>query len=80
MTALRRFRCTSDRIGRHHARFVFEVDAADAQDLAEALHAAVGKHLLSADYEVTVDLDRGVAWIGWGRFGSLQIEELGAGR
>lgn len=66
------------RVGRHHG-----VDAlwiADtgqgAQELAEQIHREVRRFLVSADYDVIVDLDRdgtGKGTIGLGRYGTFSI-------
>lgn len=75
---LRRFRCTTDRIGRTHRQVTLTLTAADADDLAEQLYRACRPHLRSSDPDVTVDLTAGKAWILGGRAGTFTIEELHA--
>lgn len=75
-TPLRRFRCTTDRIGRTRSNLTFWIGATDADDLAEQLHTVCRRYLFSPSFDVDVDLDAGKAWVGWGRSAVFTIEEL----
>lgn len=60
------YRVTFKRIGRNHAVPDLVTKAADADDLAVAVHKYARKHLASRNYNVAVDLGEGTGFIACG--------------
>lgn len=52
------YEVTFERIGRNHNVARLGVEAADADELSEAIHKYARRHLRSQDYEVVVDLEK----------------------
>jgi len=74
-----KYRFIPERIGRRDDIKPFTVvienpDETDADRLAEGLHNHVAQYLLSDNYSVDVDLNRGRFRIEAGRFGKGRIE------
>jgi len=73
-----RYRISSERIGRNHYVVPFDLEAADADDLAAKIHRYVKRPglIMSSDFVVLVDLEKMTGSIGLGRFGSFTITEV----
>lgn len=63
-----------DRIGRKQAVPPLTVRGT-ADDLRSRVHGYAGNYLISREYDVTVDLRKGLGWIDGGRFGTFTITE-----
>jgi hypothetical protein len=70
---------TFDRIGRNHHVPPLHRDAADADELAEAIYRYARPHLMSRDVEVVVDLDKMTGHIlcGFNSGGTFAIADNG---
>jgi hypothetical protein len=64
------------RIGRNHNVPPIEVSAANADEIAEVVWRVARRHLISRDFDVTVDLDAGKGYIEGGRFGQFSVVDL----
>ena len=76
-----KFLVTPERIGRHTDVKPFTIQLYEhrrytADVLAEKLHKAVRKYLLSDRYSTVVDIDKGVFHITLGRHGQGTIEKV----
>lgn len=74
-----KYRIIPTRIGRHDNLDSFTVvvpdsDGTDGQRLAEGLHSFAKDYLLSREFDVYVDLRKGIFEIDRGRFGKGRIE------
>lgn len=74
-----KYRIIPERLGRHADIKPFTVvidqsDETDPQRLAEGLQNFAKDYLLSKDFGVVVDLNRGIFSIEYGRFGKGRIE------
>ena len=71
-----RYEVVFERIGRRQTVAPLAVDADTADEIAEAVFDYARPRLASKMFEVTVDLDRGVGFIEWGRYGHFKVREM----
>lgn len=75
---MKKYKVTFDRIGRRRDVPPAELTAETDADLADQIHIAASRYLLSREYDVYANIETGKGYIDGGRFGAFFIEAVDA--